>query len=152
MRGIRCNQFGLQTRFEPAFYISQLSRVRKGMTARNWDRVRRENLCRIRGSEGIGEDLPFPASEAIRPTGIRLFPDSAVDRSTTRESRTPIANLTNTGAKSLSQLTVLLQNLDSISGDAAVLKSCSDLELRDGRRICQLAIARLNEQMLKRQR
>lgn len=45
------------------------------MTRRNWEKVRLEHLCAVRGSEKVGEDLPIPASETTRPTGLRQSGD-----------------------------------------------------------------------------
>ena len=111
------------------------------MAGRNWDKVRTENLIRARGSERIGDDLPLPCSladELTLPT-----PPVAV------ANHTSIPNLNPNLA---GQIMRPIRELDQATDQLRILHACTDSELREARDKCQTAIARLNEEMLKRSR
>jgi hypothetical protein len=145
------------------------------MTRRNWDKVRVEHLCMVRGSERLGEDLTSPASEASRPTELRQngtflsSPSAGPYRGQTRAGGSQKADATEphlkactdlkcppgrsiVGTELCSRLLPPLRGADSLCTQAGFLKTCTDVELREARTICQSVVQRLNEEMLKRSR
>jgi len=121
------------------------------MTARNWDRVRKEKLCLEHGSERLGEDHP-PVGSAYS-----IYMNGLPERITRDSESKGSPKQTNTIGQRISggvspSLTMQFRTVDSASQKTSELKSLSDVELRECREICQAAIQRINGLLFDRTR
>lgn len=121
------------------------------MTARNWDRVRKEKLCLEHGTERLGEDHP-PGGGAYS-----IYMNGLPERITLDSQSNGSPRQTNTTAQRVSEgvslsLTMQFRTVESASRKTSELKGLSDVELRECREICQAAIQRINEQLFDRAR
>jgi hypothetical protein len=118
------------------------------MSARNWDRLRKQKQCEKNGTEGLAEERPPDMS------AYKIY-ESTLPGCSTDSSR---SSMKNSGSKPktvivrTSPLILAFRRIGQAVSLRGEFNALNDVELREAREVCQSAIQRVNALLLERTR